>query len=101
MNKRQTIKIASAYGMRSVRARIIAPGLAVHEINRGSLMAQEMVWGITHIPSGKQITHAATQPKAVKIAHALAALTDWSKIEEGKTPKKLKVKVIDAIAGLV
>lgn len=101
MNKRQVIKVATPYGKVSTRARIIAPGLAVHEINLGSLMAQNYVWSITHIPSGTHITHAATQPKAVKIARALAAVTDWSKIEEAKLPKGLREKVVDAIASVV
>lgn len=101
MNKRQTIKVASDYGMTSIRARIIAPGLAVHETNLGSWRAPNYVWGITHIPSGTHITRATTQPRAVKIARALAAVTDWSKIEKGKMPKRLGRKVIDAIASLV
>ncbi|HUW96020.1 MAG TPA: hypothetical protein VMW58_09535 [Anaerolineae bacterium] len=101
MNKRQTIKIATLYGMTSVRARIIAPGLAVHETNLGDAIFPNYVWGITHIPSGTHITHASTQPRAVKIARALAALTDWSKIEKDKVPNKLKRKVLETIASLV
>ena len=101
MNKRQTIKIATPRGMTSVRARIIAPGLAVHLTNLGDWMAPKYAWGITHIPSGTHIVSAATQPKAVKIARALAALTDWSKIKKGKMPKKLTRKVVEAIASTV
>ena len=101
MNKRQTIKIATPCGMRSVRARIIAPGLAVHLTNLGDLMAPDWTWGITHIPSGTHIVSALTQPKAVKIARVLAAVTDWSKIKKGKMPKKLTRKVIEAIASVV
>ena len=102
MNKRQTIKIAQSHGMAmvSVRARIIAPGLAVHEINLGNLMAPDWTWAITHIPSGTYITHAVTQPRAVKIARALALVTDWSKIEKAKLPKELRGKVVDAIASV-
>jgi len=101
MNKRQTIKVATSHGMVSIRARIIAPGLAVHETNRGTWMEPVWAWGITHIPSGAHITSAATQPKAVKIARALAAVTDWSKIERDKLPKGLRTKVIHAIASVV
>ena len=101
MNKRQTIQIATAYGMSSVRARIIAPGLAVHRTNLGDWWGPNWVWGITHIPSGTHITRAATQPKAVKIARALATVTDWSKVDKGTMPKNLKRKVVDAIAGVV
>ena len=101
MNKRQTIKIQMANGADFILARIIAPGLAIHEINRGSLMAQELVWGITHIPSGLQITHTRTQSKAAKIARALATVTDWSKIEKDKLSTDLRRKVVDAIASVV
>lgn len=99
MNKRQTIRIKTSHGMASVRTRIIAPGLAVHETYIRSLV--DWPWTITHIPSGTYITKGATQPKAVKIARALAEITDWSKIEKGKMPKRLVVKVFDAIASVV
>jgi len=101
MNKRQVIKIATPYGMVSVRARILAPGLAVHKANLDDCLPPNYAWGITHILSGTHITRAATQPKAVKIARALAAVTDWSKIEKGTLPKELGRKVIDAIASVV
>lgn len=100
MNKRQTIKIATPHGMVSVRARSIAPGLAVHLTNLGDCIAPLWKWGVTHIPSGKHIISADTQPKAVKMARELAEITDWSKIDENNPPEEARRKVGELRKGL-
>jgi hypothetical protein len=89
MNKRQTIQIDTASGKRSLRVRIIAPGLAVHlSVAFPACPLDYDFWTVTHIPSGRLICFAPTQPQAAKIAKALAELADWSTIGMNGTVSK-------------
>lgn len=75
-----TIMIRTTAGSAEVHAKIVAPGLAVHQ-ERGNEISP--TWAITHIGSGLQIaTGARTEAQALSAALALGKLTDWTVTDE-------------------
>jgi hypothetical protein len=101
MNKRQTIHIDTDSGKRSLRVRVIAPGLAVHPSVAFELYPRDYdLWTVTHTTTGRFICFAPTQPKAVRIAKALSDLADWPNITMDRAMlKELGKKVRKVIKG--
>ena len=96
----ETITVRSAWigpnGKKSIKATIVAPGLAVH-----SSLSPIPSWEITHIRSGKAIgAGSATKKRAVLLAKALSELGNWDR-PASKLPKGLirSTRVLLKMAG--
>jgi len=75
-----TIMIATMAGGAEVEAKIVTPGLAVHQ-ERGNEISP--TWAITHIGSGLQVaTGAKTEAGALSAALAMGKLTDWTMTDD-------------------
>jgi len=102
MNKRQCIRIAGGFS-RTIRVRIVAPGLAVHKtLYVAGLRGDEPVlpWTITHIPTGSWIALAKTQPQARKIVAAIKDLADWPNLISKGPPDDKREAIRQAIRAI-
>ena len=99
MNKKQTITLAGYFdGPNTIRARIVAPALAVHKTVEPVL--GEMPWTITHIPTGYYIARTKTQPQAKRIVGAIKDLADWPNVTQKGPPRMKRDAIRQAIRAI-